>query len=1004
MSTASPADRLEIIGPDGVVTFYTLDPEKGLTNIGRHPDNDIVLDSADIAPFHTVIDHRQKPYQIVQLAAEAPGVPDAATAAPQPLSSCDTFMLGPYTLVYLSAGDAAEPSLALEAADAPGDGDSERTEAPTAPEAPAVGAPDAPPPEAKLPATPETLPPELVAAAPAEAPSLALTISPAALVVEPGQSAECTVTLSNGGLAAADVRLETAGVDPAWVTLAPGPGPIAAGQRLSFRLGVRPPRLPGTRAGEYNLVVQALSPACAAAGCCAAATLTVEPYLELGLSELSPKQPKIFWSQSSTHMNFSVTNRGNQDASVSVSGEDEQRFCHLEFRTAEAAQWQPRQAELNVPAGQSRAVAVRVTPAGRIFARLAPRLHFLTLTVTPLDSERGARSVLGRVRQYPLIGRLAAVLLALIVLALIPLWLRPAIYEFVAAPAHITGGQTANLRWSVAPFATLRLEPEIGWVPGASGQETVSPKRDTVYTLTAENFLSWINPAQFRTTRTATVLVDPVLPRIRLTVDQDAVPPGGSVTLSWQVFNASDLVLSQNGVPEIIPTEQYVSGQRVKPIPADTTFVLIARNDYTPPQGITATVTVRVTGLSAAPAASPTAAALPVIEKFDVSPAEISAGDPVRLEWAVSGVDSVRIDPAPGVVAPSGAVVLRPQSTTAYTLSASKNGVPVQLVKQVVVKAAPAPSPAAGAPVINSFTASPSAVAPGSTQAQHILLAWAVSGNVTRLEIAHPGAATVPGLPAAGSLEVAVSATTAFTLNAYNGDAVASQTVEVQVVASAPLLSGLNPASVSAGSGAFTLAVNGSNFTSASVVWVNSAPRVTTFVSSSQLTIAISDAEVANAGNLTLSVVTPAPGGGASNTLILAVNNPVPRITGVNPASAVAGGPAFALVISGTGFNAQTLVRWNGATRVVSLSSATQLTVLVPAGDIAIGGAATLSVVNPAPAGGSDATAFLVTTPVPPTTTTTPTLTPSATATTPPTPTPTPSASATPTLTPTPTP
>ena len=493
-----------------------------------------------------------------------------------------------------------------------------------------------------------------------------------------------------------------------------------------------------------------------------------------------------------------------------------------------------------------------------------------------------------------------------------------------------------------------------------------------------------------------------VLPRLRLTVDQGTVSPGGTVTLSWQVFNAGELVLSQNNVPEIIPPEQHTTGQRVKTIQADTTFVLTARNDYTPPEGITATVTIRV----AAAEATPSAPALPVIEKFEVSPAEIFAGEPVRLEWAVSGVDAVTIEPEPGLSAPSGAVVLRPQQTTTYSLSATKNGVPIHLTKQVIVKAAPPTIPSANAPIIQAFTATPSQVAVGSPEAQRIVLAWSVSGDITRLEISRPNLPLlVPGLAANGSLEVAVDATTTFTLTAYSGDLAASATIQVQMIVPTPRLTGLAPSSIEVGSAAFTLVVNGSGFTSASVVWWNSSPRVTTFVNSTQLMAAILASDLAGANTAYVSVVTPGSSG-VSNSLAFAVGNPVPVITALTPAAVAAGGPAFALEIHGVGFNSQSVVHWNGTVRIVSIVSPTKLTVLILAGDVATAGTATVSVVNPGPGGGS-ATAALTVGTLPtgtPTETATPTLTPAPTETQTPTGTPTGTPTATDTPPPTPTP
>ncbi len=995
MSALPSPDRLEIIGPDGQVTFYALDPAQGLTNVGSHPDNDIVLEGPGIAPFHAVIDHRQKPYQLLRLGIDRP------TEPPTSLNNWDAITLEDYTLIYLE-GDktpeeppSAEPAgagLELPATPASLSESSEIAEA-----RPQALAPMEPAAALKLLLTapiapPRSLEPDLETPVPSKALPLALTLaaSPQSLAVDPGQTATFQVTVSNPTPEPVDFTVKVTGTAAPWVNLPLTGGRLANGQRAVETATIRPARRVATTAGEYEIVVEVSSPDLPEPCEPARITLTIKPYGELAVTEIAPRPQDIFWSQASTRMQMAVTNSGNAEACFDISGEDEQRLCQIELQTAEHAPWQPKRAEVSLSPGQTLPIVIRLTPLTRLFAALGPRLHFFTITVAPQAGEHGQRIVLGQVRQHPLLGRAALFLVTLICLGLLPLLFRPAVYEFSATPAHIIGGQTATLRWSVAPFSTLRIAPEVGWATGLNGQQTIAPRYDTVYTLTAENSLAWLNPGLFRATRTTLVLVDPVLPRVRLTADQKTVPAGGAVTLSWQVLNVSDLVLMQNGVPEIIPPEQYSSGQRIKTIAANTTFVLVARNEYTPPEGITAAVTVmtdQVPGMEATPTA-----ALPVIEKFDVSPAEIYAGEPVRLEWAVSGVDSVTISPEPGASAPSGAVVLRPQQTTTYNLSASKNGVPLQLSRQVVVKAAPPTNLAPQAPVITSFTATPAQVSPDSSEAQHIQLTWAVSGDVTRVEISRPGLPIVAGLAAQGTLEVAVTATSTFTLAAYNGDAVTTQSVTVQVSASLPTLTSLSPASIPAGASAFTLAVNGSGFVRTSVVWWNGAPRATTYVSSGLLTTAITAADVAQAANVNVTVVSPAPGGGTSAPLPFTVVNPPPVISSLSPASALAGGAAFALDIHGTGFNGQSQVAWNGMARVVSIFSATKLTVLIPAEDIAAAGTAQVTVLNASPGGGIAAAAFVVAAP-PSTQTPTPTATSTPTET--PTPTPTPTATST---------
>ncbi len=181
-----------------------------------------------------------------------------------------------------------------------------------------------------------------------------------------------------------------------------------------------------------------------------------------------------------------------------------------------------------------------------------------------------------------------------------------------------------------------------------------------------------------------------------------------------------------------------------------------------------------------------------------------------------------------------------------------------------------------------------------------------------------------------------------------------------------PSISALSPANATAGGQAFSLAVNGSNFLSTSVVRWNGSDRSTTFVSSTQLTAAISAADIANAGSANVSVFNPAPGGGASNGATFSINNPAPAISGLTPSSATAGGPASTLTVDGSNFVSSSVVQWSGSNRTTTFVSSTRLNAAIPATDIAAAGTANVTVVNPAPGGGiSNATPFTVNNPAP---------------------------------------
>jgi uncharacterized protein (TIGR03437 family) len=171
----------------------------------------------------------------------------------------------------------------------------------------------------------------------------------------------------------------------------------------------------------------------------------------------------------------------------------------------------------------------------------------------------------------------------------------------------------------------------------------------------------------------------------------------------------------------------------------------------------------------------------------------------------------------------------------------------------------------------------------------------------------------------------------------------------------APVLANLAPSSVAAGSGAFTLNVNGSNFVNGASVRWNGADRTTTFVSSTQLTAQIGAADVAGTGTAQVAVFNPAPGGGTSSaaTFTITATNPAPTLTSLNPNTVIAGSAAFLLTLTGSDFLPGSIVRWNGADRQTTFVNSTSLTIQVPAADIAAAGSAALTVFNPAPGGGT---------------------------------------------------
>ena len=101
------------------------------------------------------------------------------------------------------------------------------------------------------------------------------------------------------------------------------------------------------------------------------------------------------------------------------------------------------------------------------------------------------------------------------------------------------------------------------------------------------------------------------------------------------------------------------------------------------------------------------------------------------------------------------------------------------------------------------------------------------------------------------------------------------------------------------------------------------------------------------------------------SSIAFAHSNPIPLINQpLVPESATPGSGGFTLTVNGTGFSSGAVVRWNGSPRTTEVISSSQLKATIGAADVAKAGTASVTVVNPAPGGGtSTAVDFLITQP-----------------------------------------
>jgi hypothetical protein len=101
----------------------------------------------------------------------------------------------------------------------------------------------------------------------------------------------------------------------------------------------------------------------------------------------------------------------------------------------------------------------------------------------------------------------------------------------------------------------------------------------------------------------------------------------------------------------------------------------------------------------------------------------------------------------------------------------------------------------------------------------------------------------------------------------------------------------------------------------------------------------------------------------ATKVFALRISNPAPTLTRLDPASASAGGSAFVLTLTGSGFTTASTVTWNGSARPTTFATDVRLTASISAADIASATSANVAVSNPSPGGGTSSVIVFVVSP-----------------------------------------
>jgi hypothetical protein len=514
-------------------------------------------------------------------------------------------------------------------------------------------------------------------------------LSAAEIAIDPGGTAQLTITVHNRQEHDDHVSLEIEGIDVEWYALPVPTLNIPANASQSARVLFKIARASSSHAGTYPFLVRAKGMESGESGI-QQATLVIKPFSSLQL-ELNPKRITSSLAHRANVVGVTVSNLGNQEEALDLYANDPEDACAYEFQTD----------RLTVKPGHTDTVPLRVEPVARPVIG-GNRLYGFTVTARSVQDSYVSASAHGQLERRPVFSALmAAVVLLLIVGAGVLALLQPhpvVLNSFTANPKAVVEGQPVTLSWNAANVSEGYILPDNIPVKSAVGNVSVTPTATTTYKLVVRG------GGKTATSPDLTVRVEPkpAAPRARIaTFEASAkkVHQGETVTLSWKADDAVNMVLNPLGTP-IDPKLQ--TSQQVMP-DTTTTYELRAKGAG----GDVVTKSVKVVVV-------PPGTSIAEINGFKARPDKVLPGEKVTLSWSVSNAASVEIDNGVGSVQKSGNVPVSPTVTTIYTLRAIDNKGNVT-TKTVTVTVLPPEQPENGTEPVTSPAGGPLSPPTGGT-------------------------------------------------------------------------------------------------------------------------------------------------------------------------------------------------------------------------------------------------------------------------------------------------
>ena len=758
-------DQLEVVSPMGDLLFFDLDEGKGVTNVGRHPSNDVVINGQGIADFHLVIDHRSHPYQVSLINADAVATLGNEKLVPNrayPLQAWDTIMIDGFAVILMEESGAAAsapppaPTQSTLGAAAPIVGAAASSVPPASPGQTPPPTPQStvtPPPvitpsssaapiqdtanavgpgSATMP-PPSSVPPVIsstggrpiegqgqqTVVAPSQTLSdivdetLIMEVSTREVVVNVEETATWQIRVVNGGSLVARFEVHVEGwIDGSWVEVEPGyVNLVEAGQGV-FNVGITPPRMPTSRAGTHQLAVVVTSPNYPGLRAQRAITLVINPYYDFHVGDVTPRQQSVNYFRRSGQLRLPVQNRGNSELIFRLEGADDENLVTFEMDSPIEATRLVRQVEFPLEPNQTLTIPISATPRNHRFIGVGPHVHSMTLTTTMLAPQPATRSVLAQLRNRPVVGPWLIFALGILLAAILIVALQPKIDQFAFAPgvAQTEGEDTGE--------ASLTAQGAAAQVANLQGAKIFGIKIPKLPKLPKQlAFLNKFWPGG------GTEEGDAATAAAAASLARVSVEAGSTVTLIWSTTRAASLTIEKmvGAERQFIATIDDPWQQRQYTFSADVresvTYILTAHNwiERLPLVGQTFGLDEKRLGLIVGPVE-------PKIEVFNVDPTNMVTGQAVNISWQVVNGQTyeLRVNNVQRPLETArGSIQEVPNVTTDYQLVVTSPYWDVPIPSEVKTVKVSLPTP-----VINNFDIEPKPIVDGDI----VRVAWDVAG------------------------------------------------------------------------------------------------------------------------------------------------------------------------------------------------------------------------------------------------------------------------------------